>query len=406
VTTRRKTTCPQGRPLWRSDEIPDTLATVTRLRLMRRRLAPGQAPAATLLYQPPAAVGPQYTPLYEIAATVQLPPLPPVQQARWVAARTCNRCGTLGQAPLPVLDDGRRRCSGCLEAEACAGWWQRQNVRRLQGSAWAREVLADPAAVLVAEHNKEWDAPLQVAFRRPGMPPFLAAVLPYRLRERASEFPDAAAADVYRGEIEQLGQARRIGWTEHPLYRLTEQTHWYEWGWPVSLRVDAADTVLERYSAWLGDRPAGLSYRESYLLAGHGGGRGDYRWVDRLTANSAGEITNQMHNILQRMAADAHPAGPLTCPTIGTASTTPCGDPAVLEHGLCASHRAAILRRPLTPPAPGPDGYPQHMPQRTCDGCGAEIGDATAGELAAAMLVDELPDARPDCPTCTPVVAP
>lgn len=35
--------------------------------------------------------------------------------------------------------------------------------------------------------------------------------------------------------------------------------------------------------------------------------------------------------------------------------------------------------------------------KRVCNGCGRELGDATSGELLAAVLGDDLPDVRDEC---------
>lgn len=400
--TRRLTRCPAGRPLWRSGEIPDGLATVTRLRLLRRRLTPGQEPVATLLYNNTSGAGWSYTPLYEIAATVELPPLPPVRQARWLAARTCTRCAQVGVEPLEAAGDGRRRCSGCLELEARAAWQQRQNTRRIEGTAWAREVLAAGDVVLIAEDEWNRSRPLSAAFLRPGARPVRVSVLSPARRQTAETFPEAVSFEQLRQQIEQLAEARRIGWSRHPLYWLAEGLRGLEWGWPLSLRVADGDEVSGRYCGWLGDEPGAppLPYRHR-----HGANRGDFTWI-KPTATTAAAMVEQLETRLRRMAADDHPDGPPVCPTLGATGTVPCGAPATAAKGLCGAHDAVLLRRPLTPPTTGPGGRIVVTVQRICNGCGAHIGDATPAEAAAAERGGELPDIAADCPACTPDPAP
>lgn len=43
--------------------------------------------------------------------------------------------------------------------------------------------------------------------------------------------------------------------------------------------------------------------------------------------------------------------------------------------------------------------------KRACNGCGELLGDITELEMRAAIAGRPLPDARPECPTCQPLVA-
>jgi hypothetical protein len=61
------------------------------------------------------------------------------------------------------------------------------------------------------------------------------------------------------------------------------------------------------------------------------------------------------------------------------------------------------MARPNTPPAPRPDGKGRIFTvKRHCNGCSGVIGDATRAEIAAAATGAPLPDARGECPVCTP----
>lgn len=143
----KRTHCPAGRPLYRYGDLPTGLATVTMLSKQRRRLADGQQPVASYW------TGHQYVPLYDVAASTVLPPMTPRQQARWDAARTCARCRVLHLEPVPQrwrMQHGDRRLDDrCHKVERWAAQRPSQLALRMQATAWAREVTADPASVLL-----------------------------------------------------------------------------------------------------------------------------------------------------------------------------------------------------------------------------------------------------------------
>ncbi|MFB6594795.1 hypothetical protein ACFCX6_35585 [Streptomyces sp. NPDC056353] len=119
----------------RWDLVPDGLQTKTMLG--RQGLKPGADPVGQVLYH-----GNSYAPLYETSAAVPKRPVSPAQRAALDRARElqyrCRRCGFLGEEPL-----GKGRfCDPCRYAMTL---WEQHD----QAQALARELVADPAAVLL-----------------------------------------------------------------------------------------------------------------------------------------------------------------------------------------------------------------------------------------------------------------
>lgn len=142
---QRRTHCPAGRPLYRHGEIPETLATQTMLRRIRRLLATGQKPVATYW------TGREYAPLYETAASAEMPALSPGRAAARAAARTCPDCGKTRVSPFVRGVDGVRRCDDHLEPAAEAWWHARVAAGRAEAAQWAAGVLADQGVLLARE---------------------------------------------------------------------------------------------------------------------------------------------------------------------------------------------------------------------------------------------------------------
>lgn len=145
---RRIQYCGHGRPVYRYGELPSLqLATGTMLRRrLRRRPAEGQEPIASYMVYG----GKTYAPLYAVADSKRMPPLPPARQAAWDRARTCARCRATQAIPYAKGVDGRRYCEDCHEP-AARDWWilQRTEGRRA-ATVWARAVLDDlPNIVLL-----------------------------------------------------------------------------------------------------------------------------------------------------------------------------------------------------------------------------------------------------------------
>ncbi|MFH9203180.1 hypothetical protein ACH4KT_37970 [Streptomyces anulatus] len=117
------------------DLVPDGLKT--RTQLDREGLKPGSAPVGQVLYH-----GNSYAPLYEVATAVPKRTVSPAQRAALVRARElqyrCRRCGAHQEEPL-----GKGRfCDPCRYAMTM---WEQHD----QAQALARELVADPAAVLL-----------------------------------------------------------------------------------------------------------------------------------------------------------------------------------------------------------------------------------------------------------------
>ncbi|MEU3986384.1 hypothetical protein AB0F77_41080 [Streptomyces sp. NPDC026672] len=119
----------------RWDLVPDGLQTKTML--ARQGLKPGTDPVGQVLYH-----GNSYAPLYEVTAAVPKRRVSPAQRAALDRARAlqyeCRRCGTRESEPL-----GKGRfCDPCRYAMTL---WEQHD----QAQALARELVADPAAVLL-----------------------------------------------------------------------------------------------------------------------------------------------------------------------------------------------------------------------------------------------------------------
>ncbi|GAA2685390.1 hypothetical protein [Nonomuraea recticatena] len=194
--SRRLIHCPAGRLIYRYGDLPVAqLATMTMLRRTRRRPADGQQPIASyMIYR-------GYAPLYSVADSVELPPLPPSRQAARDLTRTCARCGAKSDRPWEKGRDGQRYCGDCFEPAAEAWWRQQCAVGREAAQAWARDVLADPATLLVYA---------------PGEYP--------RVRLRAETLDGQVVVDVHlwRGFNEQRAADRLKWWPEQERDRYTD----------------------------------------------------------------------------------------------------------------------------------------------------------------------------------------
>lgn len=82
-----------------------------------------------------------------------------------------------------------------------------------------------------------------------------------------------------------------------------------------------------------------------------------------------------------------------------------CAPPAQGEPDLC--HAVTLIElanapRPRTKPVRHPGGGGRITVQRCCNGCAAELGDATEYEMNCAIAGRDLPDVRGECPACSP----
>lgn len=341
--TRRRT-CPQGRPIYRSGEVPDHLATVTMLRLTRRRPAPDQLPAATLLYH-----GNKYTELYEIAGTEQLPPLPPRRQAAWTAARTCARCADTSLAPWPPRRGRRLRrlCPHCDQAEGIAAARPSWLRLRAAATAWARGVLADPDTVILAayHHDRGGGYPLHVRAETPLTGEVLVDVVAqsHQPSIRRVLAPGAVVVDELVPHLMPLVGRRLVhairshqGVYTHggPLDELDSMSA-YWWIRDPSIRQRPGDAIGQRWTDWHARPAAGTVWPGRDGLASQD-----------LPANDAAELAAQIRVGLALMAADAHPDGPATCPWLPPTGLTACGRADIGDAGLCPDHRDATETTP------------------------------------------------------------
>jgi len=142
----RRVRCTAGRPVYTELTLPpDILLPLSVLR--RRRLLPArtQAPVATL-----RAVSGLLSPLYAVADAVPIPAQTPQQARALQRARTCGTCDVTSDEPLRMARDGRRYCPAHVDAAA-------ERVKRAEyargravSTVWAREVLQDPATLMLA----------------------------------------------------------------------------------------------------------------------------------------------------------------------------------------------------------------------------------------------------------------
>lgn len=129
----------------------ELLAARTALRIEHNREpAPDQKPVAIYKLRRDIAD------LYAICDTRPRTKLSPARAAAWKAARTCARCSQESRRPLTLADDGRRYCSGCLTAAAFERWCEQSRTVQAETAEWARGVLADPAAILIAA-DRGWN---------------------------------------------------------------------------------------------------------------------------------------------------------------------------------------------------------------------------------------------------------
>jgi hypothetical protein len=65
-----------------------------------------------------------------------------------------------------------------------------------------------------------------------------------------------------------------------------------------------------------------------------------------------------------------------------------------------------ILPRRWTPEVRNPDGSHTLTVKRCCNGCGEQLGDVTMIEINLGIAGEPLPDVRPECPRCRPLLLP
>jgi hypothetical protein len=136
-------------PTYRFGEIPDGMATMTMLAGLRRRPRAGQPPVG---WYPVKGGG--KVPLYAVDDALELPAMSDKQHARWIANRTCARCGEIRADPVPLdqshgAPEGRRIDYECKQLERLAGARAGWLKLRMQAVAWAWEVAFQPDLVIL-----------------------------------------------------------------------------------------------------------------------------------------------------------------------------------------------------------------------------------------------------------------
>jgi len=310
-TSRRRTHCPAGRPMYRMGEIPAGLATVTMLRDRRRKLAEGQKPVATLFYH-----GNQHTELYEIAASVEMPPLSPARAARYAAARTCYRCGIQSIYTLEYVWrgpwQGNRRCGNCGRLDARADELAGKLVGRLAATAWARGVLADVTVAIVAEcRHQTYATATEVHAELVDGTVLLSAIIDHP-RMTGEHSPRARPAGEVENELCNLLLYRRVG-LAGGLYDVQLAMQSWQRSQGINdrfppLLVENADGIGRRWAAWL-CQDAWRVHQAQYL-----------------PDQPAAAIVAQIRELLHKVADDTdHPDGPAACPALPATGTEPCG---------------------------------------------------------------------------------
>lgn len=326
--SKRRTHCPAGRPIHRFGDLPaDRLATRTMLARRRRRPADGQEPVASYW------TGHEYVPLYEIASTVELPPLTGKRAEAYAWARLCARCPAVSdEGPHRATADGRRLCGGCHVAEAKVEWAVRHNRDRPLSVAWAAEVLADERTVLVAASKPgKWDRTFDVAAITAAGDEVVSVQLRPRTIADRTDLGGVTIAELHdSGVLDRLADSRLIGWNYGALYDVDRDwaAHRGDWNrFRLPINPDR-DWFSEQYGRWIGDRAG--SWGTAAYVSG---------WYAHPLQPEAEPrvLVEEVRKRLQRMAADDHPAGPPSCPVLPPTGLEPCG--AVLGPlGVCADH--------------------------------------------------------------------
>ncbi|MFG1642643.1 hypothetical protein ACGFMK_20320 [Amycolatopsis sp. NPDC049252] len=146
ASTPRRTRCTAGRPVYTELTLPaDILLPLPALR--RRRLIPArtQAPVATL-----RANSGRHSPLYAVADAVPIPAETPRQARALQRIRTCGTCDIASDEPFRMARDGQRYCETHFDAAVERVKRGGRARGRAVSAVWARDVLGDPATLMLA----------------------------------------------------------------------------------------------------------------------------------------------------------------------------------------------------------------------------------------------------------------
>lgn len=241
-------------PLYRYGELPvEHLATRTMLKTeLRRQPATRQKPVAEYQLRKGTAA------LFAVADTEPMAPLSPVRAASWTAMRTCDRCGTERPRPIPE-NDGVRHCSDCRKTLAFEGWCERSRRAQADSAAWARGVLDDPAAVLVAR-STGWDITRYRAETVDGQLLLDEQVRGIDNLDRVIHRPDMTAKQIAAWRAKYDGTIGKTRLAElAPSLATSRLVGWYQQCATGNVgigRIDQNDVLAERLALWSGVAPA------------------------------------------------------------------------------------------------------------------------------------------------------
>lgn len=267
--SRRRTHCPEGRPLYRYDDLPAVqLATETMLRRARRRVGEGQQPIASYLVTGTS----DYAPLYAVVDSPELPPLSPKRQATRDRARTCARCGVKrthpSDPPFPRGHGRERYCQDCQEPGAAASWMAQRAAGRTRAAEWAQDVLT------AARANPERVALIHVGYPNMAYIPISAETWDGQvlLDTKVSHAPRywqedySRPADVVE-QVRALQGLRLISWRDDQrwLERLLQELQGAGGG-DISLTLAEHDGAGPHWDQWRAERPSGMNPTFGYAL--------------------------------------------------------------------------------------------------------------------------------------------
>jgi hypothetical protein len=199
----------------------ELLAARTALRIEHNREpAPDQKPVAIYKRRDIAD-------LYAIVDTLQRTKLSPARAAAWAEARTCAGCSKPSRRPLPELRPLRTRyCAGCVRDVTFKRWCEQSRAAQAAAAEWAREVLADPAAILIAS-GRGWNITHLRIETVGGALVFDGRVrsiddldsgwyddTPEKKAERHQRYAGTIGPAELAGLAASISEARGIGWTE------------------------------------------------------------------------------------------------------------------------------------------------------------------------------------------------
>lgn len=376
--SRRKTHCPDGRPIYRSSELPgNVLATQTMLKHLRRRLPDDLKPIATYLG---GQGGNNYHPLYAVADCIPMPELSPKRSKAWTEVRTCVWCGATNTSPWSVKwlrpgGDGLRLCGTCYESGRRQLLAAEFNAKRAKAERHVRTMLTHPATVVVVRtcsHDSEGSrrpdgggyAKGQISVDRIQVTvvDHTGAELGEHTYERRVQWdgrghgrhldPDQAAIDALKRLRDVLTgrwmlDASAIGERDliaSDISQLPEHKGWEDrfqearpdWGdgWDRNLGgqlnwiVSASRIAVSKLP-----RPEAGNYPQNWRQL-----EDQNLYHTTVGGDPPANAALMWWRILQLIAAGPHPAGPAVCPHQDSHKSEACGSADLTDSGFCAKH--------------------------------------------------------------------